>query len=140
MYRVPGHVSDRSKLSIKKKPNGITKAHREAMKADDLLIWKFQSDALLEKCVANIMEIKASDWKPYVSAIFDCFDLGVFGLVMGTGMKAGLYVHTLEKAPTTYSPLEGTIIHCDRGNAVYQRGIPKGYSRLSLPPKHKQCR
>ena len=117
VYRVPGHVSDRSKLSIKKKPNGITKAHREAMKADDLLIWK-----------------------PYVSAIFDCFDLGVFGLVMGTCMKAGLYVHTLEKAPTTYSPLEGTIIHCDRGNAVYQRGIPKGYSRLSLPPKHKQCR
>lgn len=66
----------------KRKPNGITKADREARKSDDLLKRDFRSDAPLQKCVTDITEIKAADGKLYVSAIFDCFDLGVLGLAM----------------------------------------------------------
>ena len=73
----------------KRKPNGITKADREAMKSDDLLGWDFHSDIPLKKCITDITEIKASDGKLYVSAIFDCFDLSVLGLAMETNMKAG---------------------------------------------------
>ena len=80
----------------KRKPNGITKADREAMKTDDLLKRDFQSDRPLKKCVTDITEIKAKDGKLYVSAIFDCFDLGVLGLAMETNMKADLCVHTLD--------------------------------------------
>ena len=57
----------------KRKPNGIIKADREAMKSDDLLKQDFNSDAPLKKYVTDIPELKASDGKLYVSAIFDCF-------------------------------------------------------------------
>ena len=73
----------------RRKPNGITKADREAMK---------------------------SNGKLYVSAIFDCFDLSVLGLAMETNMKADLCIHTLENALTAYPALEGAVIHSDRGS------------------------
>ena len=66
----------------KRKPNGITKADREARKSDDLLKREFKADKPLEKCVTDITEIKAKDGKLYVSAIFDCFDSSVLGLAM----------------------------------------------------------
>ena len=97
----------------KRRPNGITKADREAMKSDDLLKRNFASSAPLKKCVTDITEIKAADGKLYVSAIFDCFDLGVLGLAMETNMKADLCVHTLENALTAYPSLKGSILHSD---------------------------
>ncbi len=66
----------------KRKPNGITKADREARKSDDLLKRDFTADAPLKKCVTDITEIKAKDGKLYVSAIFDCYDLLPVGLAM----------------------------------------------------------
>ena len=71
----------------KRKPNGITKADREARKSDDLLKREFKADKPLEKCVTDITEIKAKDGKLYVSAIFDCFDSSVLGLAMKTNMR-----------------------------------------------------
>ena len=59
----------------KRKPNGITKADREARKSDDLLKRDFTADAPLQKCVTDITEIPAKDGKLYVSVIFDCYDL-----------------------------------------------------------------
>ena len=82
----------------KRKPNGITKADREARKSEDLLKRDFKSDKPLEKCVTDITEIKAKDGKLYVSAIFDCFDSSVLGLAMETNMKATLCEHTLDNA------------------------------------------
>ena len=55
----------------KRTPNGITKADQEARKSDDLLKRDFRSDRPLEKAVTDITEIKASDGKLYISAIFD---------------------------------------------------------------------
>lgn len=113
----------------KRKPNGITKADREAMKSDDLLKRDFQSDMPLKKCVTDITEIKAKDGKLYVSAIFDCFDLGVLGLAMETNMKADLCVHTLDHALTAYPTLRGAIIHSDRGtqytSEIYRKAVTK---------------
>ena len=64
----------------KRKPNGITKADREARKSDDLLKRDFTADAPLKKCVTDITEIKAKEGKLYVEpyeyydrdAIFTC--------------------------------------------------------------------
>ena len=72
----------------RRKPNGITKADREARKSDDLLKRDFHAEEPLSKCVTDITEIKASDGKLYVSAVFDCFDSSVIGLAMDTNMKA----------------------------------------------------
>lgn len=61
----------------KRKPNGITKADKTARKSDDLIKRDFTAEKPLEKCVTDMTEIKASDGKLYVSAIFDCYDLAV---------------------------------------------------------------
>ena len=74
----------------KRKPNGITKEDREAMKSDDLLKRDFSAEKPLEKCVTDITERKAKDGRLYVSAIFDCFDLTVLGLAMDDSMRAEL--------------------------------------------------
>ncbi len=127
----------------KRKPNGITKADRDAMKSDDLLKREFHSEAPLEKCITDITEIKASDGKLYVSAIFDCFDLGVPGLAMETNMKAELCVHTLENALTTYPDLKGAIIHSDRGtqytSEAYRRAVRQHHIRQSMNSAGGRC-
>lgn len=43
---------------------------------------------LLKKCVTDMTELKASDGKLYILAIFDCYDLAVLGLAMDTNRKA----------------------------------------------------
>ena len=113
----------------KRKPNGITKADREARKSDDLLKRDFKSDKPLEKCVTDITEIKAKDGKLYVSAIFDCFDSSVLGLAMETNMKATLCEHTLDNAYLAYPNLRGAILHSDRGtqytSETYRKALAK---------------
>ncbi len=83
----------------RRKPNGITKADRKALKSEELLKRDFKSEEPLVKCVTYI---KASDGKLYVSAVFDCFDSSVVGLAMDTNMKAPLCARILENAAKTY--------------------------------------
>lgn len=99
-----------------RKPNGITKADRETRKSEDLLKRDFHAKEPLKKCVTDITEIKASDGKLYVSAVFDCFDSSVLGLAMDTTMKATLCVQTLENTAKAYPGICGAIIHSDRGS------------------------
>ena len=100
----------------KRKPNGITKADREARKSDDLLKRDFTADAPLQKCVTDITEIKAKDGKLYVSAIFDCYDLLPMGLAMADHMRAELCCETLRNANLRYPEIRGAIVHSDRGS------------------------
>ena len=113
----------------KRKPNGITKADREARKSDDLLKRDFTADAPLKKCVTDITEIKAKDGKLYVSAIFDCYDLMPNGLAMADHMRAELCCETLKNASLRYPDICGAIIHSDRGSqytsSAYRAAIQK---------------
>lgn len=86
----------------KRKPNGITKADRQARKSDDLLKRGFKASEPLKKTVTDISEIKAKSGKLYVSVIFDCYDLAVVGISMDTNMKATLFVNTLDNAFKAY--------------------------------------
>ena len=99
----------------KRNPHGITKADKNARKSDDKLQRDFKSGEPLKKCITVITEIKGSDGKLYVSALFDCFDVTVLGLAMDTNMKAPLCVATLENAYSTYPNMRGCICHSDRG-------------------------
>ena len=118
-----------------KKPNGITKADREARKSEDLLKRNFSADKPLEKAITDISELKAKDGKIYVSAIitdiselkakdgkiyvsaiFDCFDLMPLGLSIENHMRASICCHTLENAKKAYPEITGCIIHSDRGS------------------------
>ena len=111
----------------KRKPNGITKADREASKSDDLIKRDFAAEKPLEKCMTDMTEIKASDGKLYVSAIFDSYDLAVLGLAMDTNMRATLCEQTLENACKAYPMLRGAILHSDRGtqytSELYRKAI-----------------
>ena len=100
----------------KRKPNGITKADREARKSDDLLKRNFHAEEPLTKYITDITEIKGRDGKLYVSAVFDCYDSSVLGLAMDTDMKASLCVQTLENTVKAYPSIRGAIIHSDRGS------------------------
>ena len=86
----------------RRKPNGITKADREAMKSDDLMKREFKADKPCEKCVTDITEIKGKDGKLYTSVIFDCFDLTPLGISMDTNMKTELCVETVKNAVKSY--------------------------------------
>ena len=112
IYRVMKEIGLNHKPKCK--PNGITKADKEARKSDDLIKRDFSAENPLEKCITDMPEIKASDGKLYVSSIFDRYDLAVLGLAMDTNMKAPLCKQTLDNAYKAYPMLRGATLHCDR--------------------------
>ena len=100
----------------KRKPNGITKADREARKSDDLLKRNFKADKPFSKCVTDITEVKAKNGKLYVSAIFDCYDLTAVGLSMDDNMRAELCAATVENTAAAYPEFCGAVLQSDRGS------------------------
>lgn len=116
----------------KRKPNGITKADREARKSDDLLKRDLTSAEPLKKCVTDITEIKAKDGKLYISAIFDCYDAAVLGLAMDTNMKAVLCERALDNAVHSYPALREAVIHSDRGTQYTSETYRKAISKYGL--------
>ena len=127
----------------RRKPNGITKADKQARKSDDLIKRDFTSDKPLEKAITDITEIPAKDGKLYVSAIFDCFDAAVIGLSMADHMRAELCVQTLENACISYPLLRGAIIHSDRGSQYtstkYRTAIGKYHIHQSMNSAGGRC-
>jgi transposase InsO family protein len=113
----------------KRKPNGLTKADKEAQKSDDKMRRDFTAEKPLGKCVTDITETKCLDGKLYTSVIEDCFDNAVLGLSMADNMKAGLCVNTLKSAIVAHPDLRGAIIHSDRGSQYtseeYRRAVSK---------------
>ena len=127
----------------RRKPNGITKADKEARKSDDLLRRDFKSDKPLIKAVTDITEVKCLDGKLYTSAIFDCYDLTVLGLAMDNNMKAPLCVRTLDNAMLAYPELKGAVIHSDRGtqytSEAYRKAISKYRIKQSMNSDGGRC-
>ena len=124
----------------KRKPDGITKAGREARKPDDLLKRDFTSAEPLNKCVTDISEIKAEDGKLYVSAIFGCYDAAVPGLAMDTNMKAALCERTLDSAARPYPALMGAIISSGRGTQCTSEAYRKAAAKYGIRQSMEQCR
>lgn len=93
VYRIMGQLG--LTHTPKRKPNGLTREDKEAMKSDDKVQRDFNADKPLTKCVTDITEVKTADGKLYVSAIEDCFDNAILGLSMADNDCASL----LSKAP-----------------------------------------
>lgn len=102
--------------SPNRKPNGITKADRNARKSKDLLNRDFTVERPLEKCVTDITGIPAQDGKLYVFAIFDCYDPRVLGLAMADNRRTELCISTITNASKAYPSIRGAIIHNDHEN------------------------
>ena len=129
--------------SPKHKPNGLTKAERNARKSDDLLKRDFSADTPAQKCVTDITEIKGKDGKLYVSCIFDCFDTAVLGLAMDINMKTPLCIKTLANTCLHYPELRNAIIHSDRGSQYtskeYREVISLYEIRQSINSDGRHC-
>ena len=125
------------------KPNGITKADRQAQMSEDLLHRDFHADTPLSKCVTDMTEIPACDGKLYISALFDCYDAGVLGLSMDTNMRASLCVQMLDNAMMSYPMLRGAILHSDRGSQytsqLYREAIQHYGIRQSMNSAGGRC-
>ena len=126
-----------------RKPKGLTRADKEAQKSDDLLKRNFRADEPNKKCVTDITELKASNGKLYVSAIFDCFDLLVCGLAMDTNMKAALCTETVSGALKLHPELKRAVLHSDRGSQYtsdeYRRKIAIYGIRQSMNSAGGRC-
>lgn len=85
------------------------KGNGNARKSKDLIKCDFTAVRSLEKCMTNITEILAKDGKTCVSAVFDCYDLGV--LVLMAHMKADWCVSTIENVYTVFPSICRVIIH-----------------------------
>lgn len=141
VYRIMGTLglSHRPKSNL----NSLTREDRAARKSDDLLKRDFSSARPLEKCVTDITELKGSDGKLYVSAIFDCYDRAVLGLAMDTNMKAPLCAKTVENAVKAYPGLRSAILHSDRGSqytsGLYRQTIQKAGLIQSMNSAGGRC-
>lgn len=140
IYRIMQKIGISHRL---RKTKGLTKADKEAQKSDDLLKRDFSADQPNKKCVTDITELKASNGKLYVSAIFDCFDLLVCGLAMDTNMKAALCTETVSGALKLYPELKGAVLHSDRGSQYtsdeYRRKIAIYGIRQSMNSAGGRC-
>lgn len=129
--------------SKRRKPNGITKAERNARKADNLIQRDFSADKPCLKCITDITEIKGRNGKLYVSGIFDCFDTAILGLSMDTNIKTPLCVKTLANACLHHPELRNAIIHSDRGSQYtskeYRKAIKLYGIRQSMNSDGGRC-
>ena len=98
-----------------RKPKGITEVDSNAKPAENLLKRNFKADKPYEKCVTDITEIYAKDWKLYTSGVFDCYSLRILGLEIRDNMKADLYIQTIKNAYMLNPRLRGSRINSDRG-------------------------
>jgi transposase InsO family protein len=128
---------------IKKRPNSLTKADKDAQKSDDLIKRDFCADEPLTKCVSDITEIPTADGKLYATVIEDCFNDEVLGLSMDDNMRAGLCVNALNAAAALHPGLCGAIVHSDRGiqytSAEYRMAIGKFGIQQSMNSAAGRC-
>lgn len=107
-------------IRAKRRPNGITKADRQAEKSENLIKRDFTAKKPNEKLLTDITEIPCSDGKLYLAAILDCFDGSIQGFAMADHMQAELCVQALENA-CHRSGARGFILHSDRGSQFTSR-------------------
>ena len=99
----------------KRRPNRITKADRQAEKAENLINRDFTAQKPNEKFLTDITVVPCQDGKLYLAAMLDCFDGSIQGSYMDNNMRTELCVQALENACRN-TDIEGAILHSDRGS------------------------
>lgn len=99
----------------KRRPNGITRADRQAEKSENLIQRDFSAAKPNEKWLTDITEIPCSDGKLYLAPVLDCFDGSIQGFQMAGHMRAELCADAFENACQKSGGRE-MILHSDRGS------------------------
>lgn len=113
------------------RPNGLTKADRQAEKSENLIQRDFTATKPSKKFLTDITEIPCSDGKLYLAAVLDCFDGSIQGFHMDDNMKADLCVQALENACRGINT-EGLILHSDRGSQFTSQLFRKTLRRYKI--------
>lgn len=110
-------ICKKNNLIIKqrRKPNGITKADREAQKSENLIKQDFAAEKPNIKWLTDITEIPCCDTKLYLAPVLDCFDGSIRGFKMDTNMKKELCIEAFRQACRN-DGARGMILHSDRGS------------------------
>ena len=118
-------------IQSKRRPNGITRADRQAEKAENLIHRHFTAQKPNEKFLTDITEIPCQDGKLYLAAVLDCFDGSIQGSHMDDNMRAELCEQALENACRNTN-VEGAIFHSDRGSQFTSQLFRKALRRHKL--------
>lgn len=118
-------------IRLKHRPNGITKADRQAEKSENLINRDFTAPKPNKKFLTDITEIPCSDGKLYLAAVLDCFDGSIQGFHMDGNMRAELCVRALENA-CRGNCVEGAVLHSDRGSQFTSQAFRTALCRHKL--------
>jgi transposase InsO family protein len=108
-------------LKVKRRPNAITKADRDAQASENIINQDFTALQPNEKWLGDITEIETADGKLYLSAILDCYDGVIVGFKIDDNMRAELCEAAFVNACKRHNAY-GMIFHSDRGSQ-YTSGL-----------------
>lgn len=74
-------------IRYKRRPKGLTKADREAEKAENLIQQDFTAEKMNEKWLTDITEIPCIDAKLYLAPILVCYDGSILVFQLDTNMR-----------------------------------------------------
>ena len=114
----------------RRSPDGLTKADKNAMKAQNIIKQDFSAEAPLRKLLTDITQIQCKNGKLYVSPLLDCFNGEIISLVMDTNMKKELCIKTITEAYKKFDIKSGVIIHSDSGSQYTSEKYKKTLGQL----------
>lgn len=100
----------------KRRPDGLTKAAKKAMRLQNMLKRNFTANAPNKKWLTDISQIQCQDGKLYIAPVFDCFGGEIISIAMDTNMKKELCISAVESAFKLRTPCSGVIVHSDAGS------------------------
>lgn len=129
VYRI---MKENGWLHKRRVPHGITKAATEAQEQENLLKRDFGAERPLKKFLTDITEVQCADGKLYVSPIMDCFNGEIIALEMRDNMKKELCIDTVRQLRRLCPPLNGAVLHSDRGSQYTSAAFRAELARCGL--------
>lgn len=111
----------------RRRPKGLTKATTEIREQENLIKQDFHSDEPFRKLLTDISQITCIDGTLYISPIMDCFN----GEILSLYMRKELCIDTF-KAVAGKFPLQGAILHSDRGSQYTSEAFRQALSDMNV--------
>ncbi|MCX2922301.1 IS3 family transposase [Streptomyces sp. NEAU-W12] len=96
---------------------------------DDLVNRTFSADGPNQLWFADITEHATGEGKLYLCAVKDVFSNRIVGYSIDARMKSRLAVTALDSAVARRGPVDGCILHSDRGSQFHARNFVRAFDR-----------
>lgn len=115
----------------RRRPKGLTKATTEIREQENLNKQDFHSDEPFQKLLTDISQITCVDGTLYISPIMDCFNGEILSLYMRSNMRKEPCIDTFKAAAGKF-PLQGAILHSDRGSQYTSEAFRQALSDMNV--------